>query len=110
MMNGDDFDDIEPVRLAIDGILDLHAFSPKDIKSLIPEYLDQCHALGILEVRIIHGKGLGNLRRSVHAMLDRSPLVEGYRLAGSESGGWGATLVSLKRQPLSKGKTGGSIE
>lgn len=108
-MDSDDFDDLEPFRLAIDGILDLHTFSPKDLKTLIPEYLAQCHTLGIFEVRIIHGKGLGNLRRSVHALLDRSPLVEGYRLAGMDSGGWGATLVAL-RPYSSTEKTGGSIE
>lgn len=109
-MEGDDFDEFEPVRLIIDGVLDLHAFSPKDIKTLIPEYLAQCHALGIFELRIIHGKGLGELRRSVHALLDRNLLVESYRLAGIESGGWGATLVSLTRQTSSLAKTGGLIE
>lgn len=108
-MDSDEFDDSEPVHLPIDGVLDLHAFSPKDLKTLIPEYLAQCHALGIFAVRIIHGKGVGNLRRTVHALLDRSPLVEGYRLAGMDSGGWGATLVSL-RPYSSTEKTGGSIE
>ncbi len=109
-MENDDFDEFEPVRLIIDGVLDLHAFSPKDIKTLIPDYLAQCHGLGIFELRIIHGKGLGNLRRSVHALLERNPLVAGYRLAGVESGGWGATLVSLNRQTSSLAKIGGLIE
>ncbi len=108
-MDNDDFDETEMVRLEIDGVLDLHAFSPKDLKTLIPDYLEQCHALGIRELRIIHGKGVGNLRRSVHALLDRNPLVAGYRLAGSESGSWGATLVTLKTQPSGAEKTGGSI-
>lgn len=103
MENGD-FDENEPISLAIDGVLDLHAFSPKDIKTLIPEYLQQCHALGILELRIIHGKGIGNLRRSVHAILDRNHLVKGYRLAGMEAGSWGATLVSLKPRAETGGK------
>lgn len=107
-MEIDEFDENETVRLEIDGILDLHAFSPKDLKTLIPDYLAQCHALGIGEVRIIHGKGFGNLRRSVHALLDRNPLVAGYRLAGTERGGWGATLVTLKLQPSGTIKTGGS--
>ncbi len=107
-MEIDEFDENETVRLEIDGVLDLHAFSPKDLKTLIPDYLEQCHALGIGEVRIIHGKGVGNLRRSVHALLDRNPLVAGYRLAGTERGGWGATLVTLKPQPSGTVKTGGS--
>jgi DNA-nicking Smr family endonuclease len=107
-MDNDDFDETEMVRLEIDGVLDLHAFSPKDLKTLIPDYLEQCHTLGIREVRIIHGKGVGNLRRSVHALLDRNALVAGYRLAGTERGGWGATLVTLKLQPSGTIKTGGS--
>lgn len=92
------FEDIEPINLVIDGVLDLHAFSPKDIKRLIPDYIEQCHALGIFDLRLIHGKGIGNLRRSVHALLDRNPLVLGYRMAGNESGSWGATLVTLRSQ------------
>lgn len=86
-----------PVPLEIDGELDLHTFSPKDLKTLIPDYLEECRRRGILEIRIIHGKGKGNLRRSVHALLDRNPTVASYRLADSESGGWGATLVFLIR-------------
>jgi DNA-nicking Smr family endonuclease len=104
-MEIDEFDENETVRLEIDGVLDLHAFSPKDLKTLIPDYLEQCHALGIRELRIIHGKGLGNLRRSVHALLDRNPFAAiGYR---NQRGGWGATLVTLKAQPSGR-KTGGS--
>ncbi len=108
-MEDDTFAESEPVQLIINGVLDLHAFSPKDLKTLIPEYLAQCHALGIFELRIIHGKGTGELRRSVHALLERSPLVAGYRLAGVESGGWGATLVSLKLQPISGENSDGSM-
>jgi DNA-nicking Smr family endonuclease len=85
----------EPVELPIDGILDLHTFSPKDLKTLIPDYLDECRRRGILHVRIIHGKGKGNLRRSVHAILGRLGYVKNYRLAGPDSGTWGATLVDL---------------
>lgn len=110
-MGTDDFEEIEPIVLTIDGVLDLHAFSPKDIKTLIPEYLEQCHALGICELRIIHGKGIGNLRRFVHALLAENPLVAEYRLAGNERGGWGATLVHLKKHHSSFcGKAGSSIE
>ena len=94
----DDYFDTEPVDLPIDGTLDLHTFSPKDIKQLIPDYLTECYKRGIYEVRIIHGKGKGNLRRSVHALLERNSLVTGYRLAELFNGSWGATVVSLKRQ------------
>ena len=61
----------------------------------VPEYLAVCRERGVLAVRIIHGKGDGTLRRSVHALLARSPGVLGYALAGPDAGGWGATLVSL---------------
>ncbi|MGB3211995.1 MAG: Smr/MutS family protein [Desulforhopalus sp.] len=86
-----------PVVIEIDGILDLHHFSPKDLKTLIPDYLDECVKKGIIEVRIIHGKGIGNIRRSVHALLDRNPLIVSYRQAELHSGGWGATIVTLKK-------------
>jgi DNA-nicking Smr family endonuclease len=94
----DDYFDPEPINLPIDGTLDLHTFSPKDIKHLIPDYLIECHKRGIYEVRIIHGKGKGNLRRSVHALLERNSLVTGYRLAELFNGSWGATVVTLKNK------------
>ncbi len=92
------FDESDPYILEIDGVLDLHTFSPKDLKTLIPDYLDECWKKRILEVRIIHGKGKGNLRRSVHALLQRNPLVVSYRLADLQSGSWGATITTLKPQ------------
>jgi DNA-nicking Smr family endonuclease len=84
----------EPVELPIDGQLDLHAFAPGEVGGLVADYLDLCRERGILEVRLIHGKGTGSLRRTVHAVLDRRPDVARYRLAGDASG-WGATLVDL---------------
>jgi len=86
------------VSIPIDGTLDLHNFSPKDIRYLVPDYLEECHRAKIFHVRIIHGKGIGNLRRTVHAILDKLPRVASYRLADERAGGWGATLVELKRK------------
>ncbi len=91
--------DRPPVRIPITGELDLHTFRPAEVASLIGEYLRECRRRGLSEVRIVHGKGTGTLRETVHACLRRSPDVECFRLGNETTGGWGATLVSLKRQP-----------
>lgn len=90
-----DFDADEPIEIPIDGILDLHSFSPKDLKTLIPDYIEECRKRGILAIRLIHGKGIGNIQRSVHALLERNPAVKRFRLAGNDEGGWGATIVEV---------------
>ena len=92
--------DAKPVELPIDGVLDLHTFRPPDVKELVPEYLEACRQRGILRVRVIHGKGIGNLRRTVHGILAKHPGVESFALATEAFGGWGATIVHLQlRQP-----------
>ena len=93
-----DMDDATDIP--IDGVLDLHTFAPRDVKTLVPDYLAECRARGILHVRIVHGKGTGALRRTVRAVLERLPDVAHFELAGGDGGGWGATLVSL--HPLQK--------
>jgi len=85
-----------PVPLPITGELDLHTFRPADLGELIPAYLAECAARGLREVRIVHGKGTGTLRTTVHALLRRNPLVHSFRLGDEHSGAWGATLVTLK--------------
>jgi DNA-nicking Smr family endonuclease len=87
--------DDEIIEYPIDGVVDLHGFEPKDVKDLVPEYLRECRARGILEVRIVHGKGTGVLLKTVHAILGRLPEVASFRLARDGSS-WGATLVDLK--------------
>jgi DNA-nicking Smr family endonuclease len=98
MTEAPDMDENGIIQVPIDGVLDLHNFSPKDLKYLIPEYLDECRRANIFQVRIIHGKGIGNLRRTVHAILGRLPEVDQFKLADERAGGWGATLVELKRK------------
>jgi DNA-nicking Smr family endonuclease len=88
--------DDEPVRLPIDGVLDLHAFSPKDVKGLVTEYIEECLRRGIADLRIIHGKGSGTLKGIVHSVLEKNPHVAGFKDAGMGGGGWGATEVRLR--------------
>ena len=88
-------DNIE--KLLIDGTLDLHTFHPSDVKALIPDYLIECKKIGIYDVRIIHGKGMGVLRKIVHLVLSDLSCVAQFQLAGEREGSWGATLVNLKR-------------
>ena len=86
----------EPLPLPIDGVLDLHTFHPRDVADLVSEYLAACRERGICRVRLIHGKGIGNLRRTVHSVLSKHPDVIGFALDHPEYGGWGATLVHLR--------------
>ncbi|MBN2355851.1 Smr/MutS family protein [candidate division KSB1 bacterium] len=86
------------IEIPIDGVLDLHTFQPREVKNLVPDYLQLCRERNILHVRIIHGKGTGALRETVHAILRRLPFVVDFQLADGTAGGWGATLVQL--QPL----------
>jgi DNA-nicking Smr family endonuclease len=85
----------EPLELPIDGVLDLHTFRPRDVPDLVNDYLDACRTRGILRVRIIHGKGIGALRNTVHAALTRRADVREFHLASEAFGGWGATIVHL---------------
>jgi DNA-nicking Smr family endonuclease len=89
---------VDPIEVPIDGVLDLHHFNPREVGDLVREYLRACREARILEVRLIHGKGTGTLRRRVHAVLSRMPSVTSYRLDDGAAGGWGATLVVL--QPM----------
>jgi DNA-nicking Smr family endonuclease len=92
----DDNPEPSPIALPIDGVLDLHTFNPKEMGILVPAYLDECRARGILEVRLIHGKGIGHLQRSVHALLSRRPDVTRFSFASAAYGGRGATIVTLR--------------
>ncbi len=87
----------EPVRVPIEDALDLHAFAPRDIPSVVSEYLEAAHARGFTEVRLIHGRGIGVQRGIVQSLLAHHPLVAAFADAPSDRGGWGATIVRLKR-------------
>lgn len=85
-----------PIHLPIDGVLDLHAFRPADLPELLEDYIEACRTDGILEIRVIHGKGRGILRQRVRHLLARHPDVAAYGDAGPGGGGWGATRVTLR--------------
>src|ERR1043165_3879801 len=90
---GNPFDD--PVILPVTDSIDLHPFAPRDIPSVVEEYLRQCVDAGIYEVRIVHGRGLGVQRRIVQSLLKKHALVASFKDAPPEAGGWGATIAVL---------------
>jgi len=87
---------MEPIEIPIDGVLDLHTFHPRDLPDLLSDYLEACHEKGIFSVRVIHGKGKGIQKARVQSLLAKNPLVQGFKDAPADAGGWGATLVTLK--------------
>jgi DNA-nicking Smr family endonuclease len=89
-------DEPEPVRLPVEDVLDLHAFAPRDVRSVVDEYLRAAAERGLVEVRLIHGRGIGVQRASVQSLLSRHSLVASFADAPPERGGWGATVVRLR--------------
>lgn len=84
----------ETIEIPITGELDLHTFRPAEAAELLTDYFEECLKLGILEVRVVHGKGTGALARTVRAALAKNPLVESVAQDGAN---WGALTVRLKR-------------
>ena len=85
----------DPVNLPIEDSLDLHPFAPRDVRSVVEEYLSQAAARGFREVRLIHGKGTGTQRAIVRSVLVNHPAVVRFFDGPPERGGWGATVVVL---------------
>jgi DNA-nicking Smr family endonuclease len=83
----------EPVRLPIEASLDLHAFHPRDVKSVVEAYITAAHEAGLREVRLVHGRGTGVQRGIVQAALERHPLVVEFRDAPDSH--LGATIATL---------------
>lgn len=98
--------DDNALRLPITEELDLHAFAPRDIPSVVEEYLRACREEGLSLVRLVHGRGRGVQRAEVRRVLRRMTAeVASFADAPPASGGWGATLVRL-RPPDAKGGPG----
>lgn len=88
----------ETVELEITTEIDLHTFAPRDIPNVVRAYLEEARARNFCVVRIVHGKGKGVQRAVVRKILDETAFVESYADAAPYSGGWGATLVRLRRR------------
>ena len=82
-------------RVPIDGTLDLHAFQPRDIPSVVEEYVRAAHEAGLAEIRLIHGRGKGIQRGIVQSALEKNPLVESFHDAPESH--LGATVATLRR-------------
>ncbi len=83
------------MKVPLDGVLDLHAFHPRDVEDVVREYVRACREVNVLQLRIIHGKGIGVQRDLVIRVLDSLPEVASHRVADDRSG-WGARLVEPK--------------
>jgi dsDNA-specific endonuclease/ATPase MutS2 len=86
----------DPIEFEITDELDLHTFRASDVGDLVPDYIELALEKGYKRVRIIHGKGIGTLRTTVHKILERDPRVLRFEQAGGTEGGWGATIAWLK--------------
>jgi len=89
----------KPVRIPITDEIDLHTFQPKEIPSVVKEYITECIRLRIFRIRIIHGKGRSVQKKIVQSILENHTMVVEYYDAAPESGGWGATIAHLKHTP-----------
>jgi len=94
--------DFQPSSMAfpVTDILDLHTFRPQEIQPLLTDYLELCRQSGIRQVRIVHGKGTGTLKKTVRGILKRIPWIRHFHDAPETAGGWGATIVELDATTL----------
>lgn len=86
----------EPFELEITDSIDLHAFSPKDVKAVVETYLAEAGKKNFTTVRIIHGKGIGVQKEIVRKILERTDFVESFKSAPEFMGNGGATIVKFK--------------
>jgi len=87
----------DAVNIELQDSIDLHHFQAKEIASVVEEYLAQCRQADLLEVRLIHGKGVGVQRNIIRSLLTKHPAVLSFQDAPAEAGSWGATIVTLRK-------------
>jgi dsDNA-specific endonuclease/ATPase MutS2 len=87
----------DPIRIPVTDVFDLHSIAPRDVEGVVEEYLEEARRLGLYALRLIHGRGIGVQRETVRRVLGRTAFVESYMDAPPEAGGWGATIVTLRR-------------
>jgi len=90
---------LDPFRIPIRDVFDLHAVPPLDVEGVVEEYLIEANKLGLKALRIIHGRGIGVQRETVRRVLARTPFVVAFGDAPGDAGGWGATVVTLGLPP-----------
>ncbi|CAN5384839.1 hypothetical protein BH10ACI3_BH10ACI3_29010 [soil metagenome] len=93
VVNEDPFPEL--VEIEITDSIDLHSFSPKDIRAVVEAYLAEAHKKGFAVVRIVHGKGVGIQREIVRKVLSETDFVKKFKNAPEFSGSWGATIADL---------------
>jgi len=87
----------EPVVLPLEDVLDLHSVPPRDAQAIVEEYLHECYRQNFVAIRIIHGRGIGAQRAMVRKLLVKLDFVESFSDAPMEAGGWGATVITLRK-------------
>ena len=87
----------DAIEVALEDVLDLHSFPPREVKDLVRDYLDLAFEAGFPQVRIVHGRGVGVQRNIVRSLLERDPRIEAFGDAPAGAGGWGATWARFLR-------------
>jgi dsDNA-specific endonuclease/ATPase MutS2 len=87
----------EPVEIEVTSVFDLHGFQPKEVALATRTYLEEARKMNFPFVRIIHGRGVGVQRDIVRKILAQSDFVKSFKDAPNKAGGWGATVVKMKK-------------
>lgn len=101
-MDDDDLPPDDPIEIPITDTLDLHPFRPAEVQEVAREYLIEAHALGLTQVRLIHGRGIGVQRERIRSLLRDLDFVVDFQDADPSGGGWGSTVVLLASNSLNE--------